>query len=613
MGTGDDDRTRPPEHSGDAGCGGGRGADGGTGAADRGRGAVPDGAGADAGPDAAPRPAAERGLCGGDHAGGIRAGGFAARVGDLGDPVAGGGGRDLGRDGLFCRAQSRWAEVLAEDQPEEDLVGDDRGLDRGIAGGPCVLGLGNWRPLAGRPVAGGGLCGSDGGHRGKLGQAAGRGQGCLAADPGAWRRAGPVRCADRGGGGGDGAATGGAPGLGHRGLRALRSISIFGATGSVGEQTVDLIQRAGGAEAYRVVALTGGRNVARLAEMARALRAEVAVCGDASGFAELRERLAGSGVQAAAGPEAIAEAADRPADWVMSAIVGAAGLVPGFRALRHGRTLALANKESLVTAGPLLLAEAAAHGATILPVDSEHSAVFQALTGEDISAVERIILTASGGALRDWPLEALAKATVTEALAHPNWAMGQRITIDSASMFNKALEVIETREFFGVAPEQVEVIIHPESLIHSMVGFHDGAIMAHMGAPDMRHSIGYALNWPARNALPVARLDLAQVATLTFRAPDLTRYPALRLAREVMARRGLCGAAFNAAKEVALDHFLAGGLGFMEMAGAVEATLEALDAEMGSNLPQALEDVLAMDHLARVRAGEVARDRARSR
>jgi 1-deoxy-D-xylulose-5-phosphate reductoisomerase len=390
-----------------------------------------------------------------------------------------------------------------------------------------------------------------------------------------------------------------------------RSVSIFGVTGSIGEQTVDLLRRAGGVDAYRVVALTGGRNIARLAELARELRAEVAVCAEPSGLAELRERLAGSGVAVAAGPEAIAEAADRPADWVMSAIVGAAGLVPGFRALRHGATLALANKESLVTAGPLLMAEAARHGARILPVDSEHSAIFQALAGEDIAAVERIILTASGGALRDWPLEALCNATVTEAMAHPNWAMGQRITIDSASMFNKALEVIETREYFGVEPDQIEVIIHPESLVHSLVGFRDGAIMAHMGAPDMRHSIGYALNWPARQALPVARLDLAQIATLTFRAPDMARYPALRLARAVMARRGLAGAAFNAAKEVALDHFLAGGIGFMDMGGIVEDTLAALDREMGgSNLPEALEDVLGMDHLARVRAGEIARQRA---
>ena len=394
----------------------------------------------------------------------------------------------------------------------------------------------------------------------------------------------------------------------------MRSLSIFGATGSIGEQTVDLMQRAGGAEAFRVVALTGGRNLSRLAEMARTLRAEVAVCADVSDLAELRERLAGSGVAAAAGPEAIAEAAERQADWVMSAIVGAAGLLPGLRALQHGSTLALANKESLVTAGPLLMAEATRHGARILPVDSEHSAIFQALVGEDIGSVERIILTASGGALRDWPLDRLATATVQDALAHPNWAMGQRITIDSASMFNKALEVIETREFFGVAPDQIEVIIHPESLIHSMVGYRDGAIMAHLGAPDMRHSIGYALNWPERSHLPVARLDLAQIGQMTFRAPDLARYPALRLAREVMARRGLAGAAFNAAKEVALDHFLAGGIGFMDMAGVVEATLESLDDDLGSGTARmTLEEVQSADHLARTRAGEIARRRAGER
>ena len=291
----------------------------------------------------------------------------------------------------------------------------------------------------------------------------------------------------------------------------------------------------------------------------------------------------------------------------MSAIVGAAGLVPSLRALSHGATLALANKESLVTAGPLLMATAAAHGTRILPVDSEHSAIFQALTGEDIASVERIILTASGGALRDWPLSALAAATVKEALAHPNWAMGQRITIDSASMFNKALEVIETREYFGIAPDRIEVIVHPESIIHSMVGFADGAIMAHLGAPDMRHPIGYALNWPQRAALPVARLDLAQMATLTFRAPDLARYPALRLAREVMAIHGLAGAAFNAAKEIALDRFLDGAIGFMDMAAVVEETLNRLSSEtsLGKDA-ETLEDVLAMDHLARTRAAEAA-------
>jgi 1-deoxy-D-xylulose-5-phosphate reductoisomerase len=387
----------------------------------------------------------------------------------------------------------------------------------------------------------------------------------------------------------------------------MRRISIFGATGSIGENTFDLVMRAGGPEAFRTVALTGGRNTARLAGMAVALRAEVAVTAHEDCLADLRDRLAGTGIAVAAGAAAIAEAAARPADWVMSAIVGAAGLAPGLAALEQGATLALANKESLVCAGELVLATADRHGATLLPVDSEHSAIFQCLRGEEPRAVERIILTASGGALRDWPLERLATATVDEALQHPNWAMGKRITIDSASMFNKALEVIEVREFFGVTPDQVEVIVHPESIIHSMVGFADGALMAHLGVPDMRHPIGYALNWPARAALPVARLDLAQVAQLTFRAPDLTRYPALRLAREVMAVRGAAGAVFNAAKEVALDHFLEGRIGFMDMAAVVEDTLATVAGETRlGNAVMALEEVMAVDHLSRVRAAEAA-------
>lgn len=385
----------------------------------------------------------------------------------------------------------------------------------------------------------------------------------------------------------------------------MRSVSVFGATGSVGESTFDLLMRDGGAANYRCVALTGGSNVARLAEMAQALQAEIAVTAFDECLPALREALSGTGIAVAAGTQAIVEAADRPADWVMSAIVGAAGLTPGFRALRHGGKLALANKESLVTAGQLLMAEALRNEATILPVDSEHSAIFQALLGEDIAAVERIILTASGGALRDWPAERLATATVSEALAHPNWSMGARITIDSASMFNKALEVIETREFFGVEPDQIEVIIHPESIVHSMVGFRDGAVMAHLGAPDMRHPIGYALNWPHRRDLPVARLDLAALGSLTFRAPDLARFPALRLARDVMQTRGLSGAVFNAAKEVALDHFIAGSLGFMQMAAVVETTLATLGGEIVmSNPALSLDDVLAADHLARVRAAE---------
>ncbi|RMD91665.1 MAG: 1-deoxy-D-xylulose-5-phosphate reductoisomerase, partial [Alphaproteobacteria bacterium] len=321
---------------------------------------------------------------------------------------------------------------------------------------------------------------------------------------------------------------------------------------------------------------------------------------------DLREALAGSGVEAAAGEAALIEAAERPADWTMSAIIGAAGLAPGLAALGQGGTLALANKESLVTAGPLLMETAAAHGARILPVDSEHSGIFQALAGEDIAAVERVIITASGGAFRDWPLERLARATPEEASHHPNWDMGQRITIDSASMFNKAMELIETKEFFGFAPEQIEVLVHPESLIHALVGFRDGALMAHVGPADMRHAIGYALNWPERRALPVERLDLADVARLTFRAPDEARWPALRLAREVMARGGLAGAVFNAAKEAALDAFIAHRIRFTDMAAVVEAVLERLSAEGGLDCDRIdLDKVREADHLARRRAGEV--------
>lgn len=394
----------------------------------------------------------------------------------------------------------------------------------------------------------------------------------------------------------------------------MRRVSVFGATGSIGESTFDLLIRAGGPAAFHTVALTGGRNVTRLAEMARALHAEIAVSAHPDCLDDLRSALAGTTVQAAAGPSALREAAARPADWVMSAIVGAAGLAPGMIALEQGATLALANKESLVTAGELLMATAQQHKARILPVDSEHSAIFQALVGEDITSVERIILTASGGALRDWPLPQLAKATVAQALAHPNWSMGPRITIDSASMFNKALEVIETREYFGIAPDQIEVIIHPESLIHSMVGYRDGAIMAHLGAHDMRHAIGYALNWPHRQELPIARLNFAEIARLSFRAPDDARYPALRLARDVMAIRGKAGTVFNAAKEVALDHFIAGTCGFLEMAGIVEDTLSCMAGQLTlGTAPVSLAEVLETDALARVTAGEMAEKRMKGK
>jgi len=390
-----------------------------------------------------------------------------------------------------------------------------------------------------------------------------------------------------------------------------RRVSIFGATGSIGENTVDLIRRQGGVETFETVALSGGRNVARLAEMARELRAAIAVTAFPDRLEELRAALAGSGVEAAAGPAALAEAADRPADWTMSAIVGAAGLVPGLRALAHGGTLALANKESLVCAGPLMMGAARRHGACIIPVDSEHSAIFQALAGEDRARVERVIITASGGPFRDWPLERIARATVAEAVAHPNWDMDQRISIDSASMFNKALEIIEAKEFFGFRPDQIEVLVHPQSIVHALVGFRDGGLMAHLGPADMRHAIGYALNYPDRAALPVERLDLAAIGALEFRAPDTARFPAIRIARSVMETGGLAGAAFNAAKEAALDAFIAGRIGFLDMARCVEAAVEAMSAAGDLNCDTIdLDKVVQTDHLARIRAEEAA---ARSR
>lgn len=386
----------------------------------------------------------------------------------------------------------------------------------------------------------------------------------------------------------------------------MRRISIFGATGSIGQNTIDLIARA--PADYEVVALTGASNIAVLAGDAIRLRAKVAVTAHPHLLEDLRAALAGSGVEAAAGPAAIAEAASRPADWVMSAIVGAAGLVPGLAALEVGATLALANKESLVCAGGLMLGAAKRHGATILPVDSEHSAVFQALSGEDIQTIERIIITASGGAFRDWPLAKLRHATPAQAASHPNWDMGQRITIDSASMFNKAMEVIETREFFGVSPKQIEVLVHPESLVHALVGFQDGALMAHVGPPDMRHAIGYALHWPRRAALPVERLDLARVGALSFRAPDEQRWPALRIAREVMAAGGLNGAVFNAAKETALDGFIAGQIGFTVMADVVEQTLTEAQGQVETCMT--LDNVAQADHLARNIARQIIQKRA---
>jgi 1-deoxy-D-xylulose-5-phosphate reductoisomerase len=377
----------------------------------------------------------------------------------------------------------------------------------------------------------------------------------------------------------------------------VRRITILGATGSIGRNTVALLR---GRSDIKVTALTGGRDIAGLAELAREFRPDFVATAYPELFGALREALQGAGLTTGAGPQAILDAAARPADWVMSAIVGAAGLPPGLEALKHGKCLALANKESLVTAGPLLLKTARQHGATILPVDSEHSAVFQCLGHENYNTVESVTITASGGPFRAWPFERLAQATLAEALRHPNFAMGQRITIDSASMFNKALELIETREYFGFAPDQIKVLVHPEQIIHGLVQYVDGGMLAHMGAPDMRHSIAYALNWPDRGAVPVERIDLATLGALTFERPDEARFPALRLAREVMETGGVSGAVLNAAKEVALDAFISGQIRFTGMAELVERVLELMSGECAVGAGgMTLETVTEADRRAR--------------
>jgi len=378
-----------------------------------------------------------------------------------------------------------------------------------------------------------------------------------------------------------------------------KRISILGVTGSIGASTLDVID-AIGRERVETVAVTGNSNIAGLAEAAIRLGAEIAVTSDKARLGQLRDALAGTGIKTAAGEEALIEAASRPVDWVMSAIVGAAGLRPTLAAVRQGATIALANKECLVAAGEVFLDEITKAGATLLPVDSEHNAIFQLVATEGCSGkcapIERLLLTASGGPFRSWTLEQMKEASPQQAIAHPNWSMGARISIDSASMFNKALEMIEAGHLFDVGPEQIEVVVHRQSIIHSMVGFEDGSILAHLGPSDMRVAIGYALAWPERPALPVERLDFAKLARLDFEAPDEVRFPALRLAREAMQAGGLMPCVLNAAHEIALDGFIAGQIGFLDMAALVEETMEKLDL---SQPAAAMEDVLAADRSAR--------------
>ena len=383
----------------------------------------------------------------------------------------------------------------------------------------------------------------------------------------------------------------------------MKRLSIFGATGSIGQSTLDLIRRE--RENYQIVALTGAQNTDDLVRDALEFRPDCVVCAIASHFSTLKERLSGSGIEVLGGLSGLKDAAERPADIAISAIVGAAGLEPSLRAMQAGAHLALANKESMVAAGALMKKTAADKNVNLIPVDSEHSAIFQALIGEERNSVERVILTASGGAFRNWTLEKIAKATPEQAATHPNWDMGQRITIDSASLFNKSLEVIEAKEFFDLKSDQIEVLIHPQSLIHALVGFQDGALMAHIGPPDMRHAIGFALNYPSRKHLPVERLDLTKIGQFDFEKPDLEKYPALRLAFQVLEIGQLSGAIYNAAKEIALDAFIAGKIGFLDMAHVVERVLDRTFATSGNYVdPLNLENVLMMDQMGRAYASE---------
>lgn len=378
----------------------------------------------------------------------------------------------------------------------------------------------------------------------------------------------------------------------------MRTVTILGATGSVGGSTLDLIERE--PKGFRIEALTANSDVEGLANIARRTRAAIAVIGDTSLYQALKDALVGSDVEAAAGPEAIVEAASRGADWTMASIVGLAGLEPTMAAISCGKTVALANKESLVSAGSIMIRATESAGARLLPVDSEHNAVFQCYEPEP-GRVSRIILTASGGPFRTWTRDQMRSVTPAQAVKHPNWSMGAKISIDSATLMNKGLELIEAHHLFPVGADKLEVLVHPQSVVHSMVEYVDGSVLAQLGAPDMRVPIGYALAWPERMVTPCARLDLAAVGKLEFEAPDQVRFPALALAKAALAAGGARPAILNAANEAAVAAFLAGAIGFLDIAAVVSEVL----AQYEPPAPTTLAEVVAIDAEARQKAGGV--------
>jgi 1-deoxy-D-xylulose-5-phosphate reductoisomerase len=382
-----------------------------------------------------------------------------------------------------------------------------------------------------------------------------------------------------------------------------RAITILGATGSIGASTLDLIKRA--PHRYRVESISARRNAAALGKIAREVGARHAVVADHAAYRELKEALSGTRIEAASGEDALVEAAQRPADWVMAAISGSVGLKPTLAAIERGATVALANKECLVCAGGLFMRRAASTGATVLPVDSEHNAVFQALAAGNRADVRRAILTASGGPFRTWSKEAIKAATPEQALRHPNWVMGPKVTIDSATLMNKGLEIIEAHHLFSLSSDEIEVLVHPQSVVHGLVEFRDGSVVAQLGSPDMRIPIAHCLAWPQRIDGPAARLDLAALHDLTFEAPDLDRFPALALARRALETGGAAPTVLNAADEVAVGEFIAGRIGFPAIAALVEATLERAGAQGLLAEPGGIDAALSVDHIARSLARDI--------